>query len=82
VTGLKLFGKTAFFVKSNGGFATFLRKPDADAFAAKVGGEVIEAVLYAGAANDRVIPHQPERISRQATADRPSTSRRYPYPSR
>ncbi|PON14274.1 hypothetical protein C2W62_29960 [Candidatus Entotheonella serta] len=49
VTGLKLFGKTAFFVKSNGGFATFLRKPDADAFAAKVGGEVIdfEAALAA-----------------------------------
>lgn len=42
VTGLKLFGKTAFFVKSTDGFATFLRKPDADAYAAKVGGEVID----------------------------------------
>ena len=49
VTGLKLFGKTAFFVKSNDGFATFLRKPDADAYAAKVGGAVIdfEAALAA-----------------------------------
>ena len=49
VTGLKLFGKTAFFVKSNAGFATFLRKPDADAYAAKVGGQVIdfEAALAA-----------------------------------
>jgi NitT/TauT family transport system substrate-binding protein len=49
VTGLKLFGKTAFFVKSNAGFATFLRKSDADAYAAKVGGQVIdfEAALAA-----------------------------------
>ena len=49
VTGLKLFGKTAFFVKSTDGFATFLRKPDADAYATKVGGAVIdfEAALAA-----------------------------------
>ncbi len=42
VTGLKLFGKTAFFVKDKEGFATFLRKPDADAYAAKSGGTVID----------------------------------------
>ena len=41
-TGLKLFGKTAFFVKDNEGFVTFLRKPDADAYAKKKGGEVMD----------------------------------------
>lgn len=41
-TGLKLFGKTAFFVKTKEGFTTFLRKPDADAFAAKSKGEVMD----------------------------------------
>ncbi|RLT97358.1 ABC transporter substrate-binding protein [Ketobacter sp.] len=40
-TGLKLFGKTAFFVKSEDGFATFLRKPDADAYAKKLKGSVM-----------------------------------------
>ena len=40
-TGLKLFGKTAFYVKSDAGFATFLRKPDADAYAATVKGQVM-----------------------------------------
>ena len=41
-TGLKLFGKTAFFVyKPDGDFATFLRKGEAQEFAAKVGGKVI-----------------------------------------
>src|SRR5262249_9391057 len=41
-TGLKLFGKTAFFVhKRDGDFATFLRKGEAEEFAAKVGGKVI-----------------------------------------
>ncbi len=42
-TGLKLFGKTAFFVKTaDGNFETFLRKPDADAFAKENKGEVID----------------------------------------
>lgn len=41
-TGLKLFGKTAFFVKTNEGFTTFLRKPDADMFAKKSTGEVMD----------------------------------------
>jgi NitT/TauT family transport system substrate-binding protein len=41
-TGLKLFGKTAFFVKTKDGFETFLRKPDADKFASKMGGEVMD----------------------------------------
>lgn len=42
ITGLKLFGKTAFFVKSGEGFSTFLRKPDADAYASKIGGQVMD----------------------------------------
>ncbi|MFT5691180.1 MAG: NitT/TauT family transport system substrate-binding protein [Oceanicoccus sp.] len=41
-TGLKLFGKTAFFVKSNLGFSTFLRKPDADKYASETGGKVMD----------------------------------------
>ena len=41
-TGLKLFGKMAFYVKAKDGtFKTFLRKPDADAYAAKSGGTVV-----------------------------------------
>lgn len=41
-TGLKLFGKTAFYVKSaNGEFTTYLRKGEATAYAAKVGGAVM-----------------------------------------
>ncbi|WP_159591393.1 ABC transporter substrate-binding protein [Chelativorans xinjiangense] len=42
-TGLKLFGKTAFFVHTpDGGYETFMRKPEADAYAAEAGGEVID----------------------------------------
>ncbi len=41
-TGLKLFGKTAFFVQTKSGFTTFLRKPDADAYAAKMKGKVMK----------------------------------------
>jgi len=41
-TGLKLFGKTAFYVKAkDGSFKTFLRKPDADAYAATSGGTTV-----------------------------------------
>jgi sulfonate transport system substrate-binding protein len=41
-TGLKLFGKTAFYVKAaDGKFSTFLRKGEAQAYAAKVGGKVV-----------------------------------------
>ena len=41
-TGLKLFGKTAFYVKAaNGEFSTFLRKREAEAFAKKSGGTVV-----------------------------------------
>ena len=41
-TGLKLFGKTAFYVKaSDGKFSTFLRKGEAQAYAVKVGGKVV-----------------------------------------
>ncbi|WP_199229626.1 ABC transporter substrate-binding protein [Azospirillum sp. TSO22-1] len=50
-TGLKLFGKTAFFVQGKDGeFATFLRKGEAEAHAAKAGGKVLsfdEAVASA-----------------------------------
>ena len=41
-TGLKLFGKTAFFVKTDSGFTTFLRKPDADKFALEKSGTVMD----------------------------------------
>ncbi|MDA9919538.1 ABC transporter substrate-binding protein [Porticoccaceae bacterium] len=41
-TGLKLFGKTAFFVLTDKGFETFLRKPDADAFASDIKGKVMD----------------------------------------
>lgn len=40
-TGLKLFGKTAFFVKTSDGFTTFLRKPDADMYAKSKKGTVM-----------------------------------------
>jgi sulfonate transport system substrate-binding protein len=41
-TGLKLFGKTAFYVrKPDGSFASFLRKGEAEEFAAKSNGKVI-----------------------------------------
>jgi NitT/TauT family transport system substrate-binding protein len=41
-TGLKLFGKTAFYVRTSDGFSTFLRKPDADDFASKNSGSVLD----------------------------------------
>ena len=41
-TGLKLFGKTAFYVKTKDDFVTFLRKPDAADYAKKVKGEVMD----------------------------------------
>jgi NitT/TauT family transport system substrate-binding protein len=41
-TGLKLFGKTAFYVRTpDGEFVTFLRKGEAEAFAAKASGKVL-----------------------------------------
>jgi NitT/TauT family transport system substrate-binding protein len=41
-TGLKLFGKTAFFVKAaNGEFSTFMRKREAEAYAKTVGGTLV-----------------------------------------
>jgi NitT/TauT family transport system substrate-binding protein len=41
-TGLKLFGKTAFYVKAaNGEFSTFLRKREAEAYAKTVGGTLV-----------------------------------------
>lgn len=40
-TGLKLFGKTAFWVKSGDGYATFLRKGEAETFASANGGTLI-----------------------------------------
>ncbi len=42
-TGLKLFGKTAFWtVTPKGEFATFLRRGEAEKYAASVGGKVID----------------------------------------
>jgi NitT/TauT family transport system substrate-binding protein len=41
-TGLKLFGKTAFYVKAaNGDFTTFMRKREAEAYAKTVGGALV-----------------------------------------
>jgi NitT/TauT family transport system substrate-binding protein len=41
-TGLKMFGKTAFYVKAaNGEYSTFLRKREAEAYAKKVGGTLV-----------------------------------------
>lgn len=41
-TGIKLFGHTAYFVQSDKGFSTFLRKPDAESFAIKAKGKVMK----------------------------------------
>lgn len=50
VTGLKLFGKTAFFVKNGEGVTAFLRKPDAEQYAVASEGQVMKlgAVLGGG----------------------------------
>ncbi|MEM9395803.1 MAG: ABC transporter substrate-binding protein [Pseudomonadota bacterium] len=40
-TGLKLFGKTAFWVKAGEDYATFLRKGEAESFAAANGGALV-----------------------------------------
>ncbi len=51
-TGVKLFGKTAFYVKTADGFSTFLRKGEAEAFAAANGGELMDfATAVAGFAS-------------------------------
>lgn len=42
ISGLKLFGKTAFYVKGADGFVTYLRKGEAEDFAAASGGEVVD----------------------------------------
>ena len=39
--GWKLFANTAFFVQSNGNVTAFLLKDDADSYATKSGGKVI-----------------------------------------
>ncbi len=41
-TGLKLFGKTAFWVKDAESYATFLRKGEAEAYASDKGGQLID----------------------------------------
>lgn len=41
-TGLKLFGKTAFWVKGVDTYATFLRKGEAEAYAIENGGQLID----------------------------------------
>ena len=40
-SGLKLFGKTAFWVKSGEDYATFLRRGEAEAFASANGGTLV-----------------------------------------
>ena len=60
-TGLKLFGKTAFFVKTADGYATFLRKPDADAYASKMKGSVMgldDAVAGLGTSDSNLVAAQ------------------------
>lgn len=47
-TGLKLFGRTAFWVKTPDGYATFLRKREAEAHAATTGGAVVSFDLAIG----------------------------------
>jgi NitT/TauT family transport system substrate-binding protein len=51
-TGLKLFGKTAFYVrKADGEFVSFLRKGEAEQFAATANGKIFsfeEAVASSG----------------------------------
>jgi NitT/TauT family transport system substrate-binding protein len=43
ITGVKLFGKSAFYVKdSKGKYTAFLRKVEADAFAGKIGGQSMQ----------------------------------------
>ncbi|MFK7992957.1 MAG: ABC transporter substrate-binding protein [Granulosicoccus sp.] len=41
-TGLKLFGKTAFWVKAADSYATFLRKGEAEDFAKENGGQIVD----------------------------------------
>lgn len=41
-TGLKLFGKTAFWVKGEDTYATFLRKGEAESYATENGGQLID----------------------------------------
>ncbi|MGD8515142.1 MAG: ABC transporter substrate-binding protein [Granulosicoccaceae bacterium] len=49
VTGLKLFGKVAFYVKGKDGKVTaFMRKPDAEKFMSGMGGELMGAYTPAG----------------------------------
>jgi NitT/TauT family transport system substrate-binding protein len=49
VTGLKMFGKVAFYVKDKDGKVTaFMRKPDAEKFMSEMGGELMGAYTPAG----------------------------------
>lgn len=41
-TGLKLFGKTAFWVKAGDSYATFLKRGEAEAYASANGGELVD----------------------------------------
>jgi NitT/TauT family transport system substrate-binding protein len=44
-TGLKIFAKIAYYVKSKDGrYTAFMRKPDALRFAADKGGELVDAI--------------------------------------
>lgn len=48
-SGLKLFGNRAFYVKGDAGLAAFLKKTDADAYAASSGGAVTDFDAILGA---------------------------------
>jgi topoisomerase IA-like protein len=52
VTGLKLFGKVAIYVKSKDGkYTAFMRKPDAEKFIASNGGEIMTFTMLATTEN-------------------------------
>ncbi|MGD8591333.1 MAG: ABC transporter substrate-binding protein [Gammaproteobacteria bacterium] len=52
VTGLKLFGKVAIYVKSKDGkYTAFMRKPDAEKFMASNGGEIMTFTTLAATEN-------------------------------
>jgi NitT/TauT family transport system substrate-binding protein len=56
VTGLKLFGKVAIYVKSKDGkYTAFMRKPDAEKFIASNGGEIFTFTKLAATGNSLAV---------------------------
>jgi len=67
VTGVKLFGKSAFYVKdAKGKYTTFLRKVEADSFASKIGGK---SMMFAQALTTAVAKTEKARTDKLALAD-------------